>query len=252
VNLGETGYVFTQSVLELEMQLRDGVRPRVVVFYDGINDVVAGVQSGRGGMPQNEQNRAVEFAMGRVLFNWKHDAAAELRAGAALATLGLRRLEIVQGLAARAPRPAGPEISADSIAVLVGDAYVETARLAEALADRYGFTALYVWQPTFHTTQKAHTPFEAQLNAELEGQPFQLRIRDVHQRVLPRVAPRMAQLVGNRFLDASRAFSGDSSAVFVDVIGHTTEAAVDRIADVIWPSLAPLLIAPPVAAHVDR
>lgn len=51
VNLGETGYVFTQEVTELLLQLRNGARPRAVVFYDGLNDVASLVQSGVSGIP---------------------------------------------------------------------------------------------------------------------------------------------------------------------------------------------------------
>ncbi len=241
INFGETGYIFTQSVIELEMQLRDGVRPQVVVFYDGINDVVAGVQSGRGGIPQNEQNRAQEFALGRVLLNWKHDAAAEIHASATLAMLGLRRLQLVQALGGRIAAGHSEQLSTDSIAEAVAHAYVETARLVEALADHYGFRPLYVWQPNFHTTPKVLTPYEAHLRQELDAQEFQRTIRDIHRQMPALVGPRMRQLVGDRFVDATSAFDGDTATVFVDVIGHTTETAVDRVAEVMWPAFAQLL-----------
>ena len=244
INLGETGWVFTQSVLELEMQLRDGLRPRMVVFYDGLNDVVAGVQTGRGGIPQNEQNRALEFALGRELLSWKHDAGAELRAAATLASLGARRLQIVQKLAAGGAASGGQDASVDSIAARVATAYVETARLAEALAGHYGFTALYVWQPNFHTTRKVLTPFEKQMWAELEATPFQMQIRGVHERMPGLIAPRMHALVGDRFVDVSKVFDADTATVYVDIVGHTTEAAVDRVVDAVWPALSRLLAAP--------
>jgi len=51
VNFGETGYVFTQEVIELMLQLRSGARLRLVVFYDGINDVAAAAQAGMAGIP---------------------------------------------------------------------------------------------------------------------------------------------------------------------------------------------------------
>ena len=41
-------------------------RPDVVVFYDGINDVMATVQNGRAGLPQNEANREEDFRSGRL------------------------------------------------------------------------------------------------------------------------------------------------------------------------------------------
>ena len=62
------------------------------------------------------------------------------------------------------------------------------------------------------------------------------------------MAAHMQQLVGERFINASRVFDADTAAVFVDVIGHTTETAVDGIADAIWPALKGMLSRPRVLA----
>lgn len=243
MNLGETGYVFTQSVLELEMQLREGRRPSVAVFYDGINDVVAGIQNRRGGIPQNEQNRATEFALGRVIFNWRDDLRTELSVATTLAFLGLRRLTFVQRLTSGSGSRVRTELSSDSIALMVATSYVETARIVEALARQYDFKALYVWQPNFHATSKVLTPYEEQLQDDLEANPFHRKVRSVHQLMPALVGSRMRRLVGDRFVDASSVYDGDSTAVFVDVIGHTTEAAVGPVVEAIWPPFARLLAA---------
>src|SRR5439155_17899889 len=66
-NFGETGYVNTQELLQLMLELRAGHRPDVVVFYDGLNEVAATVQGGTAGLPQNESKRVAEFTMGRAL-----------------------------------------------------------------------------------------------------------------------------------------------------------------------------------------
>ena len=66
-NFGETGYVFTQEVLELILQLRDGQRPDVVVFYDGINDIFASVQSGSSNTPEMSLNPAIDREAASVL-----------------------------------------------------------------------------------------------------------------------------------------------------------------------------------------
>ncbi len=79
-NFGETGYVFTQELIRFELELRRGLRPDVVVVYDGINDVASALIGGRAGAPQNESNRVREFRLGRLLAS---DNDVE-----ALATLG--------------------------------------------------------------------------------------------------------------------------------------------------------------------
>ena len=59
--MGESGYVNTQSLLALELELRGGNVPDEVIFYDGVNDVFSTFQNNEAGLPQNEQNRATEF-----------------------------------------------------------------------------------------------------------------------------------------------------------------------------------------------
>lgn len=53
VNLGENGYVASQGLLRLEERLRQGHRPDLVLFYDGVNDVMGAYHDGRPGAHQN-------------------------------------------------------------------------------------------------------------------------------------------------------------------------------------------------------
>lgn len=56
-NYGESGYVSTQELIALMLELQRGNVPDIVVFYDGVNDTFAAFQSGVAGIPQNESNR---------------------------------------------------------------------------------------------------------------------------------------------------------------------------------------------------
>ncbi|MEZ5083948.1 MAG: SGNH/GDSL hydrolase family protein, partial [Bacteroidales bacterium] len=60
-NLGESGYVSMQEVVKLNLELKKGNIPDIVVFYDGANDIFSSLQSGVAGIPQNENNRLKEF-----------------------------------------------------------------------------------------------------------------------------------------------------------------------------------------------
>lgn len=60
-NYGQPGYVSTQALLTLMFELRKGNVPDLVVFYDGINDILAGAANGSAGQPINEVNRIKEF-----------------------------------------------------------------------------------------------------------------------------------------------------------------------------------------------
>ena len=60
-NFGETGYVSTQEVIALMLELRAHRIPDLVIFYDGVNDVFSAYQQATAGLPQNEMHRTLEF-----------------------------------------------------------------------------------------------------------------------------------------------------------------------------------------------
>jgi len=259
-NFGAPGRVFTQEIIELMLQLRAGARPDAVVFYDGINDVMATVQNGIAGVPQNEANRVADFERGRQVVNQAApDCGAPCptpappsvgdrvralgnyvrnlgRIGAAVA----RRLELVQRF--RRDRPARLQelVSADSAAASLARVYAANVGLVEALASRYGFTALYVWQPVLLSTDKRLTPREAWLSGAAHG-PAVERIRDVHIAVPPLLRMSVPALVGDRFIDATPVFAADTLEVFADLFGHTYERANPPIVAAFLPRLSEIV-----------
>lgn len=240
VNFAESGHVFTQGLIELMLQLRRGNHPDVVLFYDGINDTFSAIQNGVAGYGQNEQNRVNEFATGRALAWGGHDdgVVKDLHAFGVLSLNGMSRLRLVQRLQQVVHPNNGPNlISADSAARDVTRIYAENVRIIESLARTYGFTAVYVWQPSLHATEKVLTPYEAGLMRGIAGDPVQRRLQEAHRRVLPLLDSAMSVLGGGRFVNEGRLFKGDTMAVYADPVGHNTEASVPTIVNGFWPTL---------------
>lgn len=238
-NFGESGYVFTQGLLQLMLELRAGNRPDVVVFYDGINDVGTTVQYGVAGIPQNESKRVSEFAMGRVLDRtgfergWRKD----VKAWRLLASQAFEQLATVAWVRSKKAPPPQQFIAADSAARSTVRIYAENARIIEALGRAYGFVPIFVWQPALHSTQKVLTPFEAGIMKGIDGNDFQRRLKETHRLIPALVDSVMASVAPGRFIDEAALFTGDTMAVFVDRIGHTTEASVPGILDGFWPAV---------------
>ncbi len=213
-NYGETGYVFTQEVLQLEMLLRDGARPDVVVFYDGINDAASSSMSPRCGLPQNETRRAFEFALGRVL------TQRTTRDVGSLVRTMRERLSIRPGGV-----PGSSQVDTAAIAHGIVDCYARTAALVEALAGTYGFQVLYFWQPTPASTTKPFTAFEAALVDTSSTEPVHVMLRTLNRRAAATIDSAMQPIVGRRFRNLSGALDGDTATVWLDFIGHVTERA---------------------------
>jgi lysophospholipase L1-like esterase len=242
VNLGASGYVFTQEVIDLMLRLRAGERPDIVVFYDGINDVFAALQNGAPGLPQNEAVRRRDFQLGRALYNWRRDAAADIGAFVTALQALSQRMQFIERL--RAPGPAHEARGVPAPAALALDmvrSHVATARLVEALAREHGFQAFYVWQPTIHTTRKSLTPQERDLIGRIGASPLHRRAADLHAHLREPLDVAMAELVGDRFIDLTSVLDGETRRLYTDVIGHTVEEANGPIAGAILERLRPLL-----------
>ena len=231
-NFGVPGHTFTLETLELLLELRAGARPDVVVFYDGINDVMATVQNRRAGAPQNAANRAEDFVRGRDLAAEKPPGIAnDLRTARRLFVSALLRLQFVQRIT-EIRRPGEPApVPIDSLARSVVHLYSGNARIVEALAASYGFEPIYIWQPALLSTRKPLTPRETWLRRPQ-------RVGNLHMAIPKLIGPAMASVAGGRFIDATDLFDADSLDVFVDTFGHTYERANPRVVDTLMPNLA--------------
>lgn len=118
----------------LELELRRGARPDVVVVSDGLNDVASAVINGRAGVPQNEANRVRDFHLGRLLASDQ-----DMEALAALGLMAADRSQLLQRLAAVRLTVADSGPPPATLAHEVADTYGHTAELLEALAKRYHF-----------------------------------------------------------------------------------------------------------------
>ena len=240
INFGESGWVFTQELLELELQLRAGNVPNIVVFFDGMNDVGSAAQSGQVGIPQNEVNRSREFEFGRAIFGTETGVGTDLRAGRAIGSAIVLRLQFLQRLVAALAKGA-PQRSSSELSEAYVHMYAGNVDLVEALSHAYGFSVIYVWQPSLHATLKTPTPWESQLLASNGRDGFYQRLQAIHRALPPLLEAAVKPKVGIRFVNMAAAFRGDTSSVFTDALGHYTEKAIPTIVDGFWPQLSAMI-----------
>lgn len=224
-NFGESGYVNTQSVISLMLELQRGNVPDVVVFYSGANDLFAALQAGHAGEPQNEDNRRLEF----------NSSKRRTR----LAALTLQRtFSGIDRLASWLRRGDAEARFTDDVPRLASEAlnvYLGNLRIVQALSERFGFEALYYWQPSVFSKAR-RTAFEDSLVAlrpEAEGELFR------QASALVARAPELAAI--ENFSDLSNAFGNRPDPVFDDFI-HISEAGNAVIASAMSSELRALLV----------
>ena len=209
VNMGESGYVSTQSILSLELELRRGNIPDIVMLYDGVNDVFSAYQNSEPGLPQNEMYRATEFNL--------------LKEGGRMRMLGLNDLfnrtvtasvlESVRSAASNIPPPAPPHAEhAEGILRL----YRGNLEIMEALSKQYGFRYEAYWQPVVFS--KKHLSRYEQLQSDK-----QQHVRPLFWDVYRHVEQDSVLLHNARFHNLSGIFDVTGMPLYLDFC-HITEA----------------------------
>ncbi|WP_089729437.1 SGNH/GDSL hydrolase family protein [Candidatus Thiosymbion oneisti] len=154
-NYGQLGYVTTQEVIALLRCIQRGEVPDIVLFYDGINDVVSSYFNDEAGLSITEAVRRAEFRL-----SWRPKQLARIygRRFPIENLWGFHRL--ATGLQRR-PRPqaAPPPPSDDALVRQTVRMYEANLTLVESLGRSYGFDPLFYWQPVIFS-KRHRSPYE--------------------------------------------------------------------------------------------
>jgi lysophospholipase L1-like esterase len=151
VNYGMFGYVATQNTIKLMTELQRGNVPDVVIFYDGVNDVLATHQNNAAAAHQNLSEVAAAYEPNTL-------------SSALLETL--RDSYTRQLLAKVLPQPdPQPTTQRDNQALAVDttEAYLLNYAIVERLSEEYGFEFAFFWQPVITIGEKPLTEVEIPL-----------------------------------------------------------------------------------------
>ena len=172
-NLGERGYVSTQEVVLLYRELQAGGRPDVVVFYDGINDAAAA-----SNWPEVPGSHV---SLHRIRDRFRFGEVPSERRREFVRSLGIYKASriVLDRLEARDKSVRDRRDDADiditprfldaNFRFLGGqavDVWLANHRLVTALGDEFGFTALFVLQPSLWTHGKPLHVSERRILAE--------------------------------------------------------------------------------------
>jgi lysophospholipase L1-like esterase len=155
VNFGVPGYVSTQGVIRLITELQQGNVPDVVIFYDGVNDVLATIQNNGAGAHQNLSEVAAAFepnTLPRALWNALQES---------------HTYRLVQQVVLSGEEGRDSVRNFEQLADETAAAYLLNTALVARLADEYGFVYGFFWQPVLPLSDKPLTPEEAQFEGGL-------------------------------------------------------------------------------------
>ena len=214
VNFGEQAYVSTQSLIQLMLLLEAGDIPDMVIFYDGVNEVLAASQVGQPIIHQNFRETATIF----------EDSQPSLIKG--LQTLNsftlfqmvISQLHLFQR--ENASQPTTP-VATGQLAEAVVQAYLSNYKSVAALAESYGFDYYFLWQPYILTGNK---PLTSEEQAMITGLNWVFVLdqetSDLFVTTYERVALEAADL--KNFYSMVGAFDQYETQIWIDTWGHVT------------------------------
>lgn len=175
VSFAQGGHVSTQELIELVRALEAGVRPDLVIFYDGINDTVAAAESGRAGVHQ---------ALRQIRDRFEHN---ESPLGRLVKESNLG--ELVDRLRRRLyGKPRYPDdFDVERLGSAVVEHYLAHAEVVRALGRSYGFEAALFWQPVLSVGDVTRSPRERRMRETMD--PSLRRLYDKTWSAMQEAAP---------------------------------------------------------------
>ena len=260
-NLGERGYVSTQEVVFLYRELQADRRPDVVVFYDGINDAAAASNWPEAPGSHVSLHRIRDrFQFGEVPAERRREFVRSLGIYKA-SRIVLDRLEARERSDHARQDDADVEITPrflDANFRFLGgqavDVWLANRELVTALGDEFGFTALFVLQPSLWTDGKPlHVSERRILSEHLERRAMtHIMATRVEMSTILEERRRNGTLPSNVH-DLADVFSTVEAPVYIDYV-HTAGPGYRIVAEAMFERLREHLCeAPPtkVSARVD-
>lgn len=213
VNYGENAYVSTQSLFQLELLLKSGDVPDVVLFYDGVNEVFAADQTQRPAVHQNLSDIAGRFESSRS------PLAALIQQSASYRLLQLLASQL--GGSGGGHEASAPETDPAGLSDAVVDTYLKNYEIVRSLSETFGFEFHFFWQPHILAGEKPMTEEEQNMLTGL-GWVVDLtpELRDLFVRTYGRIEEEASTRESLHYL--GHAFDDASEQIWIDTWGHVT------------------------------
>jgi len=211
-NFGQIGYVSSQELIALLMELKKGNVPDLVIFLDGLNDIGAATLR-RVGVTPNERHREEEFNLlnpeaprfhKKIMFILLKETAT------------YRILNRIFSWDLYAPPQQLSKAEVDTLF----KAYHNNIDCVKKLGSSYGFKPLFYWQPVI-VTKKNLTTYEKVLASSMQGIGHDLLV------VTEESVARAQEL--NGCINISGVLDDIQETCYIDGV-HYTEAANEIIA----------------------
>lgn len=256
MNFGQLGYVSSQEMISLCMEIREGHVPDLVVFMDGCNDVAAAYQSGIAGSHQNYPEIRARVEQRLELLGIQEQGSMLTGLLKQTNTYFLASMLLPSTTRTDSSRPREiisyrtMGMSTDSLAAAVADILLDNYAFVRALGDGYGFDVRFYLQPTVWTGRKQLTENETRFRDGV-GNSAAIGVDPAFQELVRATYSILEDSISNHAEMRSFVglYDGWSDPVYTDYTGvHLTQRGNQEVASAI---LTDVLEAVPGAVMPD-
>jgi len=220
INFGCHGYNRITETIQLELELLKKNIPDMVLFYDGVNEVIAAQQNDKAGMPTNILNRKSEYGLTYSLLRkikliWNTSKIIRFS----------RELRPFIGKTKKntSKQPKHIKITNDIV-----QNYIKNIEICKIFSEHYGFKIFNFWQPVIHSKKYLST-FETK-RSEVEKHRFELLYKKTYKKIENNLI--LKDSISN-FFNISDSFNFNKESIFTDFC-HTGEKGNTIIAKKIF------------------
>lgn len=224
-NFGCHGYTRVTENIQLQRELINNNIPDIVIFYDGVNEVISGHQNNKAGSPTNAYNRKKEFKIA-------HSYKKRIR----LIIYSSNLYRFITTMQRRLfTKSAYEQLSSrsDDLAVDIAENYIGYVKISKSLENEYGFKVFNFMQPNIYS-KKNLTEAEEKLyeHHKYYENLYKLSYETVRKDSL--------MIKDSTFADISNVFDTAKQTIYVDFC-HTAELGNQLVANKMFEHIQPLL-----------
>lgn len=226
-NYAQDGYVATQSLISLMLQLQNSNIPDAIIFYDGVNEIIAAIESGQAGMHVTLAEIAARYEeKENLLIQWYKKS----RQYALVKKLIDSRKEEYPKRYAVFNEYHPDAQSIDSLAESMVEKYLVILRTAKALANEYSFKYFFFLQPNIIIGDKVLTKDEQQMRAKIP-----MEMEELTKSFYEKIAE--ISVTEDNLFYLGDTFDKEASQIWIDGVSHVTPVGNQIIAKRIYDTL---------------
>ncbi|WP_430410411.1 hypothetical protein [Kordia sp.] len=224
-NFGCHGYTRASENIQLQRELVKNNIPDIVIFYDGVNEVISGHQNNEAGAPTNAFNRRKEF---KIAHSYKKRIALMVYSSNLyrFVTTMQRKLFTKSAYKQLSSRP-------DALAYDIAETYIGLVKISKSFENDYGFKVFNFMQPNVYSKKNLTTVEQDYFkNKQYYENLYKLSYETIRKDSL--------MINDSTFVDISDAFDTAEKTIYTDFC-HTGEFGNRLIANRMFAHIKPLL-----------